>query len=194
MGLTPRARRNHHVMDRYWLLTWTMYANWLPGDPRGSVTTISDHESSRFRPNEPHTPYCEPMPGLHESAKRLTVGQPIRLTLDQASVARTQFQETASFRGWDLLAVAIMANHVHLVVGVPGDPDPADLLKDFKSYASRALNKRFGKPVSGTWWTESGSRRKLADESAIVAAVRYVLDQNHPLIVWPSGERGASAP
>ncbi|MBU6293193.1 MAG: hypothetical protein KJS91_00805, partial [Planctomycetes bacterium] len=68
------------------------------------------------------------------------------------------------------------------------------LLKDFKSYASRALNKQFEKPESGTWWTEGGSRRKLPDEAAVAAAIRYVLDQEHPLVVWPHGERGASAP
>jgi REP element-mobilizing transposase RayT len=181
-------------MDRFWLLTWTMYANWLPGDARGSVTTIKDDGLIRFRPNQPDTPYCGPMPGLEESAQRHVIGQPIRLTEDQATIVLAQFQETASFRGWNLLAVAIMSNHVHLVVGVPGDPDPAELLRDFKSYASRALNKQFGKPASERWWTESGSRRKLSDESAVTAAVRYVLDQQHPLVTWGSGERGASAP
>jgi hypothetical protein len=25
-------------MDRFWLLTWTMYGNWLLGDPRGFVS------------------------------------------------------------------------------------------------------------------------------------------------------------
>lgn len=181
-------------MDRHWLLTWTMYANWLPGDARGSVTTIKGDEPKRIRPNHPDTPYCESMPGIYESARRLALGASIHLTKDQAFVVMSQFQETASFRGWNLLAAAIMANHVHIVVGVSGDPDPATLLKDFKSYASRALNKQFEKPESGTWWTEGGSRRKLPDEAAVAAAIRYVLDQEHPLVVWPHGERGASAP
>lgn len=58
-----------------------------------------------------------------------------------------------------------MANHVHLIVGVPGDPDPATLLRDFKSYASRALNLNSGdsRPPSGTWWTEQGAKRKNLD-------------------------------
>ena len=42
-----------------------------------------------------------------------------------------------------LLAVAIMANHIHVVVGVPGDPEPDTLLRDFKSYASLCLNKSY---------------------------------------------------
>jgi REP element-mobilizing transposase RayT len=42
-----------------------------------------------------------------------------------------QFRETAGVRGWALLAAAVMANHVHLVVGVDGDPEPAEFLRVF---------------------------------------------------------------
>jgi hypothetical protein len=77
-----------------------------------------------------------------------------------------------------------MANHVHIVLGVPGDPDPEDLLRDFKAYGSRALNKRWPRPESDTWWTESGSKRKLPNETAVLAAIRYVIEQEHPLLVW----------
>ena len=95
-----------------------------------------------------------------------------------------QFQETAKHRDWQLLAVAIMANHFHIVVGDPGDPEPEKLLGDFKSYGSRALNRRWEKPVSGTWWTESGSKRKKQGAAAIRDAVLYVRDQSHALVVW----------
>jgi hypothetical protein len=71
----------------------------------------------------------------------------------------------------------------HVVVGVPGDPSPGTLLRDYKSYASRALNRSFGVRQSSTWWTESGSKRKLPHEDAIVAAVLYVARQVNPLVV-----------
>jgi len=83
-----------------------------------------------------------------------------------------------------LLAVAIMANHIHCVLGVLGDPEPEDLLRDLKSYGSRALNRRWGKPKSETWWTESGSRRKLFDEGGVMFAVHYVEQQEFPLLIW----------
>ena len=51
---------------------------------------------------------------------------------------------------WELLGVAVMAQHIHLVVGVGGDPDPEKIIGDFKSYGSRALNRRWGKPVNGS--------------------------------------------
>ena len=87
-----------------------------------------------------------------------------------------------------------MRNHAHLVVGVPGDPDPANLLRDFKSYASRPLTRRRGKPRSGTWWTKSGSRRKLPDAAAVGRAIEYVRTQPNALGVYINdllGERGA---
>jgi hypothetical protein len=46
------------------------------------------------------------------------------------------------------------------------------------------LNAHWGKPASGTWWTESGSKRKKADYTAVANAVRYVVNQENPLVVW----------
>jgi REP element-mobilizing transposase RayT len=171
-------------MDRHWLLTWTTYGTWLPGDQRGFVSEVNDGAGARVIHNVPGTPYDADWDHLrHDSRNRLKC-QPIRLRLKQAEVVLQQFHETASYRGWQLIAVAIMANHVHVVVGVPGDPNPERILGDFKSYASRALNQQYDRPESGTWWTESGSKRKLKDEIAILGAVAYARDQEFPLLTW----------
>jgi hypothetical protein len=185
-------------MDRFWLLTWTTYVTWLPGDMRGFVSNVADDTGQGTRHNVPGTPCDSDLPRLRGFMAGSVKGGPIYLSAEQAEVLLTQFQETARFRGWHRLAVGIMANHVHILVGVSGDPDT--LLRDFKSYGSRALNRRWGKPASETWWTESGSKRKKAGEEAIRAAIGYVRDQEHPLLTWvasghdqdtPVGERGA---
>ena len=111
-------------------------------------------------------------------------GDPIKLIYAQAEALLEQFQTTTRIRNWTLFAVAIMANHVHIVVGVPGDPAPSAILRDFKSYGSGKLNQTWGKPKSDTWWTDSGSKRKLTPPEAVLAAVQYVLDQEFPLLVW----------
>jgi REP element-mobilizing transposase RayT len=77
-----------------------------------------------------------------------------------------------------------MRNHVHLVVGVPGDPDPSTILRDLKAYASRALTAGFARPASGTWWTQSGSRRVLRDDAVLLAAIAHVRNQHEPLVLW----------
>ena len=170
--------------DRYWFLTWTMYGNWLPGDARGFVSNVRDGEGPEVRHNKPGTEYDSNLPGLQRAARAKVVGAPVRIAVAQAEALFEQFQETESFRGWRLFAVGIMANHCHLVVGVPGDPDPENLLRDFKSYGSRKLNTHWPRPASGTWWTESGSKRKLPTHESVLAAIRYVLDQEFPLLIW----------
>jgi REP element-mobilizing transposase RayT len=76
-------------------------------------------------------------------------------------------------------------NHFHIVVQVVDDPNPKRILADFKAYASRALNRRYGQPESETWWTTNGSKRKLANDSALANAINYVLyKQPHPMVVW----------
>src|SRR5437763_2386082 len=118
-------------MDRYWLLTNTCYGNWLPGDGRGFVGRVWEHRpgDAEDKPRIPHDlpgeAYDEDVPGLERAARALMSGLPITLAVEQAEVLLAQFQETARFRGWELRAVAILFNHFHIVVGVPGDPKPA---------------------------------------------------------------------
>ncbi len=166
-----KYNRTPSFMDRYWLLTWTTYGTWLPGDQRGSV---------RGRNNVVGTPLMRPNPARERAARAAMAAEPTYLTAPQAEVLLTQFHETADHRGWELRAAAVMRNHVHVVLGVPGDPKPETLLRDLKSYGSRAL----GRKGSRTWWTRSGSRRKLPDVAAIAAAVRYVARQRYALAVW----------
>ena len=166
-----------------WLLTWTTYGTWLPGDPRGSVTRVRDGNHPRKKHNAPGTPYDGPMFGLQAAAQAALKGPPIYLNRRHADRLAAQFAETAAFRGWRLLALAVMANHVHLVTAADESVDPADMLRGFKSYGSRALNARCARPKSGTWWTASASRRLLPDERAVLAAIRYVREQPGALVV-----------
>jgi REP element-mobilizing transposase RayT len=176
---------------RFWLLTNTTYGTWLPGDPRGSVTSVRDARPGdlptpfRFEHDLPGEPWEDAIPGLQRSALQQMAGTPIYLDREKAEVLLVQFQETATYRQWTLRAVAVMANHFHLVVQVEDDPHPRKVLADFKAYGTRVLNRRYGKTPSETWWTDKGSKRKLPDERALAAAIHYVLyKQPHPLIVW----------
>ena len=189
-------------MDRYWLLSNTCYGRWLPGDPRGFVGHVWEHRDAeppadlRVVHDVPDTPYDEAMPELERAARRRMRGPPVLLTTAHADAALAQFRETAGFRAWSIDAVAVMANHFHIVVGVPGDPEPGKILGDFKSWATRALSRQFGKPASETWWTAQGSKRRLRSEAARQGAIHYVLfEQYAPLLIWsPTRGRNPSAP
>ena len=120
-------------------------------------------------------------------------GDEVRLHLEQARVLLAQFHCTSRVRRWRLLAVGIMANHIHLVVNVHSDPEPDTILRDFKSYGSGALNLQWSRPDSETWWTESGSKRKLDSDNSVSGAIQYVIDQEFPLSIW-TRERGMIVP
>lgn len=175
----------------YWLLTSTTYGTWLPGDSRGSIASVRDRRpgdpsgTNRIEHDRVGEAWEPPLSGIEKSSRDLMNGEPIWLTVGQAGVLQDQFRESAAYRGWRLQAASIMRNHFHLVVRVEADVDPEKLLQTFKSYGSRALNKQYGKPASDTWWTKSGSKRKLRDEAAVLAAVNYVLNRQHqPLLTW----------
>lgn len=169
-------------------MTSTTYGNWLPGDERGFVSTDRTPLGVQTIHNRPGTEYDRDVAWLRQYARIQLKGRPIVFTPTNAQVLFRQFFETAKYRRWNLSAVGIMATHFHIVGGVPGDPDPDDILGDFKSYGSRALNRKWDRPKSETWWTESGSKRKLTGEPAVLAAVEYIRHQPNPLLIWIAGE------
>jgi len=173
-----------HRAHRWWLLTSTTYGTWLPGDERGFVGRVleqrlGDKPTHRKEHDQPGTTYDQHIPKLKAASTQLMKAKPVWLTADQAQVVLAQFQETATYRGWLLAAASVMANHFHLVVAADADILTDQLLRDFKSYASRALNRHW--PREERWWTTSGSRRSLADESAQHHAIRYTVRQHHCL-------------
>lgn len=186
----------------HWLLTSTTYGTWLPGDARGSVASVRDHRLGdartgvRIEHDQVGEAWEPPLPALSESSRGLMKGEPVWLTRHHAQALLSQFRESATHRGWSLLAASIMSNHFHLLVRTAVDTKPEKLLQTFKSYGSRALSNQFGKPASGTWWTKSGSKRKLPNEGAVLAAINYVVNRQHrPLMTWSeSSEARTSEP
>jgi len=173
-------------MDRYWFFTWRTYGTWLPGD-HGFVGYYRALTGDKVSDNEVDGDFAEPIPALAAYAARLLKSEPVSLTLEHARILLPQFHETAQVRGWQIDAVAILTTHVHIVFGVPGDPDPSKMLGDWKSYGSRSLNRSLGKRP-GEWWADNGSKRPLKTDFRRWAANRYVRDQENPLLVWLSNE------
>jgi REP element-mobilizing transposase RayT len=171
-------------MDRFWLLSWTCYGNWLPGAQRGFVGNVRELGEQVVH-NIPGTPYDADMPRLEAWVREQMTGPPVTLERPEAEALVAQYQETARIRQWGLQAASVMFNHTHIVVGVPGDPDPQTILETFKSWATRAVKKIRPIPPNGTFWTVNGSKRKLPDENAVRAGVIYVVKkQPNPLAVW----------
>jgi REP element-mobilizing transposase RayT len=174
-----------------WLVTNTTYGTWLPGDVRGSVTSVRDRRpgdpaaASRLEHDKPGEAWEPSLPGLRRSAQKQMKGPPIYLTRPHAETVLAQFLETAGHRGWVMIAASIMANHYHLVIEASEDWGADRILADLKAYGTRKLSSTYGAPASGTWWTGKGSKRWLRDDRAVASATNYVLHkQPHPLVVW----------
>lgn len=106
-------------------------------------------------------------PYILDASARLTVLSAIR--------------EVCSFRNWTLLAAHVRSTHVHAVV--EAETPPEKVLNDFKSYASRGLNKT-GEPDRKRW-ARHGSTRWLFEDKSVREAIRYVVDsQGEPMAVF----------
>lgn len=172
------------------------YGTWLPGDARGSVTSVRDYRPddrpSRFRivHNRVGEPCEAAIAGLHRSAQKLLKAQVVYLGAAEAKCVAAAMLGQAARRGWRLTAVSVMRNHFHAVVGLDGYYDLNRMLASLKSYASAALNERSGASSEARkWWTRGGSTRLLPDERAVVAANNYVLNkQPYPLARWSAAD------
>ncbi len=123
-------------MDRYWFFTWRTYGTWLPGED-GFVGYYDSQDGRQMIDNVPGELPTDAIAPLARYARGNMAGEPVELTREQAEAVLSQLHETAAYRGWAIDAVAVMGDHIHLVFGVPGDPDPSEILKSWKSYASR---------------------------------------------------------
>src|SRR5947208_16332563 len=134
-----------------WLLTWTTYGTWLPGDVRGFVSGVRTETGETQIHNQPGTPVDADIPSLYRHAHSIMKQPEVRLTAAQAQAVIGQFRETATHCGWVLHAAAVMGNHVHLVVEAADDVPAGKLLTDFKAYATRRLDREFGDGKKQRW-------------------------------------------
>jgi REP element-mobilizing transposase RayT len=149
------------------LLTWTTYGTWLPGDNRGWVD-----KPGRER---------EPNAWLRSIAEvRMTEGSFITDTAQRRIVEET-IREHCHIRNWHLHAVSARSNHVHVVVTAAGR-NPDDVMSQFKAWCTRRLKEHDQSHGVGdvelrlNWWTQRGSRRWLNDEASLNAAIVYVAE------------------
>lgn len=182
----PPTRRMRFAMSsnefRHWFLTWTTYGSRMPGDARGSTGETRGNDGSIEFHNRIGTLPSPPNESIERHAHWIRKHPVVILDTRMANIVERQLFETAEFRCWMILILAIMPTHIHIVLQVPGDPSPSQLLKDLKSYASRRLNQH-DPQRSGRWWTDSGSARFLAEEANVLRAIAYVRNQPNPLIV-----------
>jgi REP element-mobilizing transposase RayT len=178
-----------------YLLTWTTYGSWLPGDRRGWVA----------KPGEFRAPDAR----IRELAAKRMNQESVTLDRNARDLVEQTIKHHCIIRRWQLHAVNCRSNHVHVVVSAP-ERSPEDVMDQFKAWCSRRLTEQWildpNKPEAPAkaapstteapakaapsttegaakasaghrrrkWWTQRGSKRWINTESALEAAIRYV--------------------
>jgi len=148
-----------------YLISFRTYGTWLHGDERGATDRFhNQYRSPHILPNITWQRYNQ----ATLRAGPLILGPRQRRTID------TAIRETCRIRKWELLALNVRTNHVHVVVSAKQIPER--VLNALKANAIRDLRQ------SGLWthpfspWADKGSNRNLWNERSIARAIDYVLN------------------
>ena len=161
-----------------YLITFACYGCHLHGSESGSVDPAH---------NVPGTPILE-----GNSARVASEGQrmdqsPYHLDQIRRAAVSESIQEVCAHRGWSLLAAHVRSNHVHTVV--EAEVPPERIMSDFKTYASRRLNRMGLEEPNRKRWARHGSTRWLWKPQHVSAAIQYVVaEQGDTMSVFESPE------
>jgi len=147
-----------------YLITWTTYGTWLPGDERGWLKK----GSAVIHP---------PDPALHEAARQGMTEEAVVLSQPQRDLVGSVVVKHCDIRKWILHARNVRTNHVHVVVSAAIDGE--EIRSQLKAWCSRRLSEQAGLSGQGDngqrrWWTEKGDIKWIDDEEHLHNAIRYV--------------------
>jgi hypothetical protein len=109
-----------------YLITWTTYGTWLPGDKRGWI------ESGR-------TGIQEPDAFRKQQAVEKMNSEPVLLCPEERQLVEETIRKHCEMRNWALHALNVRTNHVHMVVTAPVIPEK--VMSQLKAWCSRRLNE-----------------------------------------------------
>ena len=153
-----------------WLLTFSCYGNWLPGDARGFVQRVPGCAAHPSPPN----------PRLHRWATRRLAQSPFLLDAPARAVVSAALRDQCAHAGWMLHALHVRTNHLHMVLSGAGSPDT--MMSRLKSWATRRLREAQLIDDSRRVWARHGSTVPLRTAEAVEAACRYVVERQGPPI------------
>jgi REP element-mobilizing transposase RayT len=143
-------------------ITFTTYGTRLHGDERGSVDR--DH-------NEYGMPHVRP-DEFRQLKREADLSQSaLKLDAKLRGAAAFAIRDHCKKRGWELHALNVRTNHIHLVVRCNVAPDRA--LTEFKAYATREMRKGGAIAKDRKVWTRGGSKRWLWKAKHVQRACWY---------------------
>ncbi len=148
-----------------YLITFTTYGTWLPGDRRGSVDRRHD------RPGWPHAAGNREVEQRNSERLKYApfhIGQRERTSISEA------IAEVCRVRHWQLCALNLRTCHLHVVV--LGQASGDRMMNDFKAYATRRLVVSGLARPGQKLWTRGGSVRLIRTAGSLERACAYARD------------------
>jgi REP element-mobilizing transposase RayT len=165
--VTRPLNQPRHLGDALaYFITFHTYGTWLHATAKGSV----DREHNQYG-----APRIPPNPGFEQRRRDSMRQDEMILTPEQRDVVEKTIREVCQYRGWQLRAINVRTNHVHVVVS--GAATPEKMLGDFKRYATRRLREHGLTAPDRMVWSEHGSTRYLWEEENVFEACDYVTNR-----------------
>lgn len=155
LPLTNGCKMNESVT---YFITWTTYGTWLPGDGRGW---------RKWKTGEQ-----QPQPMLEDWCRNRMSEKPVLLNEIQQKKVESICRQHAEIRGWDLHAISIRSNHVHLAV--TANAEPKKVRDQFKANTTRVLRKDPAPISNKKIWTKGGDISIVDKEEGLEQVVLYI--------------------
>jgi len=146
--------------------TFRCYGTWLHGDERGSVDRNNNIYGGPRIPSNSN---------WRKHNEKLLLHPPVNLRGPHRRSVEKAIRELCLRRHWNLLAINVRTNHVHVVICI-GDKRPKDVLIALKANATRQMREDSVWVRDHTPWAEKGSKRNLWNEKSVSEACDYVIN------------------
>jgi REP element-mobilizing transposase RayT len=161
-----------------YLITFACYGCHLHGSESGSVDPEHNVPGHRMLDVDSARAAVE---------RKLMDQAPYDLDKIRRDAVLDAIQEVCVHRSWRLLAAHVRSNHMHTVVEAEAPPER--VMSDFKTYASRRLNRMRIDEPNRKRWARHGSTRWMWKTKHVSAAIQYVVaEQGQAMSVFEAHE------
>ncbi len=143
-----------------YLLTWTTYGTWLPGDNRGWQNKLIKEVQS-------------PNTNLYKYAQQKMVETTFYISPSDRVVLEREIIAYCHSKRWFLRAISVRSNHIHTLISVE-NLHPKTVCQRLKAISTIALKRSHNNRKK--FWTEGCSTRYIFNEESLESAFIYVTE------------------
>ncbi len=153
-----------------WHITWGTYGSRLHGGDRPTV----DRKQTLYR-----RPFVERDERFEQREKNWMTAPAVLLTTEQRLFVEAVMPNICNRGGWNyrICAGGPERDHVHVLCDLDRTVHGKDARRWMKRWLTEAMDKRWTRPGSGSWWAEGGSAKVVADEPYLRNVFDYLFEQ-----------------